>query len=717
MTADLLPFLSRERGISLKQIENELAGRYAVDTIHQAVRSLADRGYVVSSEHSLDPRRAAFWSALGVSPRWVEETLGATSVSVIGDKADFGITAKLNEAGITIDPSNARLSVVVCDDYLAASLAEVNKSQIAARKPWLIVRPRGIQALFGPVFQAESEKACWTCLRDRLRNHNDVHSFLRHVAGDHDALKPFASERSMLDAVVGLIALEIVKWVVFDRATALNEHVIAVDARTLETSKHRVVRRPQCPTCGEQTLYQPDRPPTPVVLNASPKTFHNSGGTRSVPPQVTLAKYRDAVSPISGVVTWLTPTTDESDDWLHVHWAGSNLAMRNQSLSSLRRSLRSKSAGKGSTFEQSEVSALCEAIERYSGALHGEEIRTQGSLLDLGDDAIDPNDVQLFSEAQLANAASINALGHPYNVVPGRFDPKAKVDWTPVWSLSQQRHRYLPTSMLYSMPIEQKGAASLFADSNGCAAGNTMEEAILQGFYELVERDAFAIWWYNRLQVPEVDLSSFDDEFLATASSYYAKYGREIWVLDVTADICIPSFVALSRQPDGPYESIIYGAGAHANPRIAAQRAICELNQCLTWLPRPDSPNDGRPVIDDPTALRWWQTATLEKCGWLSADPDSTPHRFADYAKIELDDLREDVEYCRSLVESLGMEFLVLDQTRPDVGMPVARVIVPGMRHFWARFAPGRLYDVPVKLGYHNNPISEDELNPEPVIA
>ena len=63
------------------------------------------------------------------------------------------------------------------------------------------------------------------------------------------------------------------------------------------------------------------------------------------------------------------------------------------------------------------------------------------------------------------------------------------------------------------------------------------------------------------------------------------------------------------------------------------------------------------------------------------------------------------------------MELLVLDQTRPDIGMPVVRVVVPGLRHFWQRFAPGRLYDVPVEMGRRDRPLAEDELNPVPVIA
>jgi len=55
---------------------------------------------------------------------------------------------------------------------------------------------------------------------------------------------------------------------------------------------------------------------------------------------------------------------------------------------------------------------------------------------------------------------------------------------------------------------------------------------------------------------------------------------------------------------------------------------------------------------------------------------------------------------------------LVLDQTRPDIGMPVVKVFVPGLRHFWPRYAPGRLYDVPAKLGWIPAPLREEELNP-----
>ena len=122
-------------------------------------------------------------------------------------------------------------------------------------------------------------------------------------------------------------------------------------------------------------------------------------------------------------------------------------------------------------------------------------------------------------------------------------------------------------------------------------------------------------------------------------------------------------------------------------------------------------------MIDDPLALRWWKTARIADCPWLAPAPDAPLRQGSGYPVIETADTRDDVEHCRALVEAKGMEFLALDQTRPDIGMPVARVIVPGMRHFWARFAPGRLYDAPVEMGRRERPLAEADLNPAPVIA
>ena len=165
------------------------------------------------------------------------------------------------------------------------------------------------------------------------------------------------------------------------------------------------------------------------------------------------------------------------------------------------------------------------------------------------------------------------------DAIPTLFDRSAKIEWSPVWSLRDAHFKYLPTSLLYFF---YRGDAAFAADSNGCAAGNTLEEAMVQGFLELVERDAYAIWWYNRVQRPELDLGQFDDSFVRDLQNQLAQAGRRLWVLDVTSDLGIPTFVAVTHWMQNGHENIEFGSGAHFDARIALLRALTELNQFLS---------------------------------------------------------------------------------------------------------------------------------------
>jgi ribosomal protein S12 methylthiotransferase accessory factor len=242
------------------------------------------------------------------------------------------------------------------------------------------------------------------------------------------------------------------------------------------------------------------------------------------------------------------------------------------------------------------------------------------------------------------------------------------------------------------------GINHFHADSNGCAAGNTLEEAIVQGFLELVERDSYAIWWYNRLRRPEVDLRQFDDSYIRDLQTQFGETGRRVWLLDITSDLGIPSYVALSHATENSQDVIEFGSGSHFDARIAALRSLTELNQFLSL-----GLATGRNV--GVTPLRLQDHPYLTPSGEPPIRPDFS-------SKFGYSDTREQVLACVALAKQSGADFLVLDQTRSDIEVPVVRVIVPGLRHFYRRFAPGRLYDVPVKLGWRDRPILESDLNP-----
>src|SRR5262249_21172197 len=157
--------------------------------------------------------------------------------------------------------------------------------------------------------------------------------------------------------------------------------------------------------------------------------------------------------------------------------------------------------GKGRTAAQSRTSALCEAIERHSMGLQGDEPLRRARLDELGGEGLHPDDLQNFSEAQVRRRAETNArvmgLALDENQpVPEPFDPAVTLDWAPLWSLTHGRRRWAPATYCYTNMHVPPAERFCYANPNGHAAGNCLEEAVLQAFFELVERDAVAIWWY-----------------------------------------------------------------------------------------------------------------------------------------------------------------------------------------------------------------------------
>jgi ribosomal protein S12 methylthiotransferase accessory factor len=133
-------------------------------------------------------------------------------------------------------------------------------------------------------------------------------------------------------------------------------------------------------------------------------------------------------------------------------------------------------------------------------------------------------------------------------------------------------------------------------------------------------------------------------------------------------------------------------------------RALTELSQFLS-IGLMGGNNGRKPTLDGITPLK------LDDYPFLTPAPHPVPSTELGLS-VPLDSVREQVEACVEVATRAGYDFMVLDQTRPDVEVPVVRVIVPGLRHFYLRFGPGRLYDVPVKLGLLDRPLPESQLTP-----
>ncbi|MFD8499935.1 TOMM precursor leader peptide-binding protein [Amycolatopsis sp. NPDC059657] len=690
---------AKPAGMDTEQVAALLAQLVEADLV--TLRSPADPG--------IDARTLAYWDACGVDPIAAEQREKSARVEVfaLGDSTDAALVDRaLRDGGLCVSSGDADVSVVLCDDYLDPRLAEIDEAHRMTGRPWLLAKPVGAQVWLGPVFQP-GESACWHCLANRLWGQRHAEACVQAALGhEGPAPRPASAVPPLTSAAAHLISLEVTKWLAGYRYPG-QRCVWVLDSLDLRGRLHQLQRRPQCPQCGDRDLMAA-RATKPVVLRESKKASCGGGGHRTLTAVQMLEKYRHLVSPVTGIVREVT-RDESSPSFVNAYRSGVNVVRSMTGMASLRANLRGENGGKGATALDAEVGALCEAVERFSGSYQGDEFRVFGSLRSFGSHAIHPNDCMLYSEQQYRDRAAWNGEHGVMQQVTEPFDENKVLAWTPVWSLSAGKHRLLPTEMLYYGAPDEAGLRSLRADSNGCAAGSSVEDAILQGTLEVIERDAVALWWYNRTPMPGVDLGGFGDPWLEEMTQRYAEIGRELWALDVTSDVGVPVMVAISRELGKPSENIMLGFGAHLDPRTALRRAVSESNQMLAVLCDTDT------EFDDPDARRWLRGATVENQPYLLPAGGIPARKPADFRFSHRADIRDDVLALVRALGERGLETLVLDQTRPDVGLPVVKVIVPGMRSFWARFAPGRLFDVPVTLGRSAEPTDYSGLNPFPL--
>lgn len=685
-----------KNGKAAQEIVRALSKSFPADKIDEAIKRLIERRYVVTDASPASSGAVAgYWASLGLPPEIAEQNLRNCPVRIeaIDVKGAKELSAALSKFGVQIAKRSPKLTITLVNDYLDRRLAEMNQDRVADKTPWLLVQPSGVFPLVGPVFKP-GESACWTCLFDRMIRNREIKGFLDRGPAQAVAVSPLVSD-SVGETSIHFAAVEIAKAIATGFRTDLRDHIASFDLTGAVIAKHYVAKRPQCPTCGSKKLQNPRRAATPVELAEGTKLIMTSGGYRTVTSRATVARFRKHVSPLTGVVSRLERI--EADLPMNTNFfAHHNFSAPAWNVDQLRSGLSGGSFGKGSTAEQGEASALMEAIERYSGIFQGDEIRMGRRFTDFDPgDAYLANDVQLFSDAQFESRNAPQADdSHP---IPEPLDPSTRIEWSPAWSLRDKRFKYFPTGLLYFF------YGHSHTDSNGCAAGNTREEAIVQGFLELVERDAYAIWWYNRLQRAELDLTQFDDSYVRDFQTQFAEMGRKLWVLDVTSDLGIPTYVAIMHWMQNGHENIEFGSGAHFDRRIALLRALTELTQFMS-IGMMGGGSGEKPTLDGETPLRLDDYPFL-----LPAEKPIVPP--APSLKVH-NNTRDQVNACVEIATHAGYDFLVLDQTRPDVEVPVVRVIVPGMRHFYRRFAPGRLYDVPVKLGLLDRPRLESELTP-----
>ena len=373
--------------------------------------------------------------------------------------------------------------------------------------------------------------------------------------------------------------------------------------------------------------------------------------------------------------------------------------------------------GSGLTREQARSAAIGEGLERYCCSVF-----SPSDLICASAEALD-------GEHALCRASDF-ALFHPEQ--PGRYPlpgEQTPIAWTWGWSLLHDRPLLVPACLVY-MPyfpcfreLDEQVAAP--AVSTGLACATSIDQAILGGIYELVERDAFMVAWSNRLPVPRVDPQSHP-ELRRLYRERLQREGLEYVLVQTTSDIPIASFLCLLIDEHRTPPMICVGGATSLDPVRAAGKAMAEAVQTREWAKflggrgktfdfAPDF-SDIRD-FEDHVALYGYGDMLHAVRFLLESDCVA-----ADWDSRSGGDARTDLDTVLGMLGERGLEAIAVDLTTPDVaqcGLHVTRAMVPELQPLDAdylhRFLGGRrLYEAPRRMGYADAPTTIDTLNPYP---
>lgn len=368
------------------------------------------------------------------------------------------------------------------------------------------------------------------------------------------------------------------------------------------------------------------------------------------------------------------------------------------------------------------LAAIGETVERYSAAYAPIDSATvrHGTGYDLRRelDLLGPDDFEMFADHQYDNP---------------EFSYEPWTDDLPLWwrqgnDATTGAAVWAPAQLIHMAGQWRNEPAIGYATSNGLACGITHIEAALSGLFEVVERDGFMLTWYNRLSLPQIEVTS-SPVLRNYVKRHFAPTGLDIHLVDMSIFTGVPAVLAVVRSRTSMLAPFAIGAASAATVERACIKAATEAMYTRTWMKTEQ--RDGRTIRDTtnlPETLRTFEdhirlyagTALVAEADFLTANPDRR-----DVAELPSFDDRQPDRLWQSLVKHLtqqGHRIITFDLTSPDIreaGAHVVKTLATGLRpldaSYAARFMGGqRLLAHAHRLGLCQQPFEVEQLNQTP---
>lgn len=317
--------------------------------------------------------------------------------------------------------------------------------------------------------------------------------------------------------------------------------------------------------------------------------------------------------------------------------------------------------GKGISSEHAKASAMMEGFERYSAEKQCENLVT-GTVSEISSkgNTIDVESLNLPKDFKKENIELFN------------------LEWNICQDLISGDDYYVPSNAIYHpYVLEDNSCQSLFkSNTNGLASGNSLEEAILHGMFEVIERDAWSIFELTHKNYKQIDLDSIESETVNDAISKFSENDIKIKLMDFTADVNIPTIAASADDTLLKDAGLLtLGIGTHLDPEVAVLRALTEVAQS-----RATQIHGAR---EDTVRADFARTAGYERMKRINKyyfQEEDEKIRLSDIENRSTDSITKDIDIVLDELKSNEIEHvLYYDLTRPELNVNVVRVIIPTM--------------------------------------
>lgn len=310
--------------------------------------------------------------------------------------------------------------------------------------------------------------------------------------------------------------------------------------------------------------------------------------------------------------------------------------------------------------------------------------------------------------------------------------------WVRGFSLPDHKSILIPAQTVY-VGYKNHPQEPIIRDqiSTGAAAADSIDGAFYRGVCETVERDAFMISYLNNFSLPLIDLETVktDDKEFRHFLTMLKRYNLEVYVVDLTTDIKIPSTAAFIIDRTGVGPAVIAGFAARLNIEESIENSIIEavysrLN--FREIGSPSNPKWERKVKILKDDIRRIKTIKDRTFFW---SPKEMVGRIEPFFKGPLKKISEEEKnkyknisvkdkskIAVNMLKERGVDVYGADITLPQIkeeGIFVAKIIAPklhplylneGLKHTWGE----RIFNVPVSLGYRKEPSSPKNFNNMP---